>query len=549
MLIKPYYYQTEAVNSFFDYFEKKSGNPLIKMPTGTGKSLVLAFIIKRIFDYFPNQRIMMLTHVQELIEQNAEKMQLVWPTAPIGIHSAGLNSRDTLMPIIFGGIQSAAKTVKKANEENTHIPEHLRHFGWRDLIFIDEAHLVNPKEMGEYRYIISELTKINPYLKVVGLTATAYRLKQGLLTDDGLFTDICYDITGVEAFNRLIAQGYLSPLIAKPTKAQIDVSSVSVSDGEYNTVQLEKIFKDDKITFACCKETIEYGQDRKSWLVFCTGIDHVERATAIMQSFGIDAVAVHSKLPKATNSKNLAAFKNMEIRCILGMDKFTTGFDHPPIDLISFQRPTLSPAKHVQMSGRGTRPSVETGKVNCLGLDFAGNVKRLGPINDPVIPRKPGQKKGPSDLPIRICDFCGFYNHASARKCCNCEAEFTFKSKLFQTAGTLAFIKDEQPIIEFFNVQKVIYNLHEKKKDGVLVSPPSIKVSYICGLRMFSEWVCLEHKGLPAHSAKEWWRQRHLEEPPLTTYQALQRTSELRIPAKIKVHVNKPYPEILSYEY
>ena len=66
---------------------------------------------------------------------------------------------------------------------------------------------------------------------------------------------------------------------------------------------------------------------------------------------------------------------------------------------------------------------------------------------------------------------------------------------------------------------------------------------------MFSEWVCFEHNGFALHKAKDWWKQRHLSEPPLTTYEALQKTNELRIPTKIKVHTNLAYPEVLGYEY
>ena len=491
---------------------------------------------------------MMLTHVKELIEQNAEKLQLIWPTAPLGIHSAGLNSREVILPIVFGGVQSVVNVIKKESKSNDK-PPHLKHFGWRDLILIDEAHMISQKDASMYQFVISELKKINPYLKIIGFTATPYRTKQGLLTEDGLFTDICYDITGLQAFNRLIAEGYLCPLVAKPTNTNIDSSSVSILGGEYNQAQLEKIVDVDKTTYSAIKETIEFGVNRNSWLVFCTGINHVEHITSVLQSFGIDAVQVHSKLDKTTNDKHLKLFKNMEVRAIVSNRKITTGFDHPPIDLIADLMPTMSTGLHVQKWGRGTRPSRETGKINCLGLDFGKNIQRLGPINDPVIPRKPGQKSKNTDMPLRICDVCGFFNHISARNCCNCGAEFSFRSKLFKTASTLEIIKSDVPIIEFYNVQKVLYNLHEKKRDGVLISPPSIKVSYICGLKMFTEWVCLEHKGLPSHSAKEWWRQRHREEPPVTTYQALQRVSELRIPTQIKVHINKPYPEILGYEY
>ena len=179
------WYQDEAEFSIFDYFQRGgAGNPVVAMPTGTGKSVVIANFIRRIFGYWPNQRVMMLTHVKKLISQNAEKLLSVWPVAPMGIYSAGLNSRDMIMPIVFGGVQSVAPAIKKSLEANDGKPPHLKHFGWRDLLIIDEAHLLSPSEDTQYQYIIAELRKINPYLKVIGFTATPYRLKQGMITED-----------------------------------------------------------------------------------------------------------------------------------------------------------------------------------------------------------------------------------------------------------------------------------------------------------------------------------------------------------------------------
>lgn len=547
-LIVPRYYQEDAEFSIFDYFASgKKGNPIVAMPTGTGKSIVIANFIKKIFSIWPNQRLMMLTHVKELIEQNAKKLLEVWPTAPIGIYSAGLNSRDFVMPVIFGGVQSVAPTIKKASEFDTR-PFHLRHFGWRDLLIIDECHLLSEKEDSYYQFIISELKLINPNLKVIGFSATPYRMKTGLLTEGGLFNDICYDITGFEAFNRLIAEGFISPLYGKKTINEIDVSNVGITAGEFNQKQLEVESDKDEKVFNIVKEIMEIASDRKAWLIFATGIKNTEHVASVIQSYGIDVLPVHSKLPEKTNTERLNAFRAGELRGLVNGQKLTTGFDHPPIDFIGDLNPTLSPGKHVQKYGRGTRPSPETGKVNCLIGDFGGNIKRLGPINDPRIPNRAG--KGTGEMPVKICEVCGIYNHASARICVCCGTMFEIKSKLFETAAEVEPLRSDAPIVEYFDVRQVIYNLHEKKDaSGTLLKPPTIKVSYFCGLQMFNEWVCLEHPGLASKKARDWWRLRHNEEPPATTRWALQKVSELRTPKKIKVWINKKYPEILSTEF
>jgi DNA repair protein RadD len=518
------------------------------MPTGTGKSVVIANFIRKIFEYWPNQRIMMLTHVKKLISQNAEKLLSVWPVAPMGIYSAGLNSREMIVPIVFGGVQSVAPAIKKSLEAGDNKPPHLRHFGWRDLLIIDEAHLLSPSEDTQYQYIIAELKKINPNLKVIGFTATPYRLKQGMITeDDGIFTDICYDITGIEAFNRLIAEGYLSPLISRPTATKIDTSNLNLSNGDFNGKQAED--EAEKVIYEGLKETCELAYDRNHWLIFAAGVKNAEHIASMLNSFGIPAIASHSKLTEKENDIRMAAFEAGEYRALVGMNKYTTGYDFPAIDLIADFQPTMSPGIHVQKGGRGTRPSPDTGKENCLFLDFAGNVKRLGPINDPVKPRKPG-KGAPGDAPVRICENCGVYNHASARHCINCGTEFSFETKLFANSFGGDVLRSDAPIVDYFNVQKIIYNLHEKRDaNGVLTSPPSIKVSYFCGFQMFNEWLCLEHPGLAGKRARDWWRQRHYEDPPVTTYEALRRVSELRVPSRIRVWTNKKYPEILSAEW
>ena len=249
MIFENRWYQKGAENAFFDYYlEGNEGNQVLAMPGGTGKSWVIAMIVKRMFEGWPNTRVMMLTHVKELIEQNAEKLELLWPTAPMGIYSAGLNKRDKVLPIIYGGVQSVANEIERSLKSESGFLLDTNHFGYRDILFIDECHLVSPKDATKYQYVISELKKINPFLKVVGLTATHYRLDQGLLIeDDGIFTDISYDITDVNSYNRLLNEGFLSPLIAHNSSVKIDTSQFKINRGEYNQKEVESAFE--KIMF------------------------------------------------------------------------------------------------------------------------------------------------------------------------------------------------------------------------------------------------------------------------------------------------------------
>lgn len=538
-LIIPRWYQDAAIDSIFDYFKMKSGNPVIAMPTGTGKSIVIAEFIRRVMNQWPRQRFLVATHVKELIEQNAEKMQAVWPHAPYGIHSAGLGSRDHMQPIIFGGVASMYKQ-----------PELL---GWRDLLLIDECHLLNPKEGTMYLALIEGLRKINPNLKVIGLSATIYRMGQGYITDGSLFTDICYDLTTMDAFARLIAEGWLAPLIPKRTNVEIDTSNLHISsNGDYVQTELETAAE--KITYPALQEAMRYAHHRHSWLVFCSGVKHAVKTRELLQHFGVTATLVHSntkdhKMTDIERDDNLANFKAGNFRAITNNNVLTTGFDHPPIDLIIMLRATLSTSLWVQMLGRGTRPFggnvMFPPKQNCLVLDYAGNTRRLGPINDPVIPKRKGG--GGGDAPVKICDFCGTYNHISARFCIGCGEAFEIQAKITAEAGTDEVIRSELPIVEYFDVDRVFYYRQQSRKSAY----PYMQVVYFCKNTIipFKENIMLEHDGYSSKLAREWWRTRHPGDPPETIAEALTKVAELRVPHRIKVWVNKQYPQILGHEY
>lgn len=546
------WYQTEAEDAVFNYFEQgNKGNPVVALPTGTGKSVVIANLVRRAFTAFPNQRWMMLTHVKKLIEQNAEKLTSVWPNAPLGIYSSGLSKREAYAPIVFGGIQSVKKDPLS--------------FGHRDILLVDECHLIPPDGDGMYQDTIKVLKGINPHLKVIGFTATAYRQRQGMITDGGIFTDICYNLTDFQSFNRLVAEGFLAPLITKKTDVEIDLTNVGIQKGEYNSKQSEEAA--DRITLEALHEAMNWGHNRKCWLVFAAGVSNCGKIADMLNAFGISALAVHSKLPQAKDEqgkteadRRIDAFKRGEVQCLVNADMLTTGFDHPAIDMIVMLRPTMSPGLWVQMLGRGTRPFIEGGKYNCFVLDFAGNTRRLGPINDPKIPRKP--TGGGGDMPIKICEThrllngtngCGFYNHPVVRFCDNCKAEFNFESKLFRTAGTEEVMRGDDSVIEYFNVTKVLYGMHQKKNaEGNPIAPPSMKITYICGLKSFTEYIAFESTNSYAQrNAKDWWNSRDGTKLgcPITTYDALQRSQFLQRPTRIRVKTSDKYPTILGCEY
>lgn len=541
-------YQDAAVRSIFDYFiNGGTGNPIVALPTGTGKSVIIGEFIRQAFFQYPNTRVMKLTHVKELLEQNLDKLLQIWPTAPAGIFSAGLKQKDAHYPITFGGVASVAKAS-------------ISLFSKIDLLLIDECHLLSPNDKTMYQAIITRLKEVNPHLKMIGFTATPYRLGQGKLIEDGLFTDLCFDLTGLEAFNWFITEGYLCPLVPKRTTVELDISGVHTQSGEFKQNELQAAVDIDSVTYSACQEMIAYGLDRHCWLIFCSGIEHSVHVAAMLDSLGISAAHVHSKMASKERDRILADFKAGKFKALCNNGIVTTGFDHPAIDFIGMLRPTQSPGLFVQMLGRGTRPMYAPGfdlettegrlasivhsqKQNCLVMDFARNTKRLGPINDPVLPKRKG-KGGGGVAPVKVCEVCNNYNHASIRFCVHCGAEFPKQVKIMHSAGTEELLASSTPVVELFKVDRITYNLHQKEG-----RPDSIKVSYYCGLRLFKEYVCLEHGGFAAKKARDMWRERSQQDPPATTAEALLLVDSLRVPSQIRVWLKPKYDEILSYDY
>ena len=259
---------------------------------------------------------------------------------------------------------------------------------------------------------------------------------------------------------------------------------------------------------------------------------------------GVSAIAIHSKMKTGERDKAIADFKAGVIRCVVNDNIVSIGFDHPPIDLIADCNPTLSTGKWVQKVGRGMRPSIETGKENCLVLDFAGNTARLGPVNDPLIPRQRNASGKPGVPPIKICPSCGVYNHTSSRVCDNCGFEFPKYTKLEETATEAEIIRSDQPIMEWFNVTRVNY-----KRGRFRDKANHLHVNYICGIRSFDEYVFLENRGYSLHKAREWWRERIGDAyAPETVSEALAFVALLAVPKRILVWLNCKPPRITTVE-
>jgi DNA repair protein RadD len=516
-------YQQAAIAAIYKYYAEKSGNCCVVIPTAGGKSLVMAAFIEGVLKAWPDQRILIVTHVRELIAQNHAEMIGLWPEAPAGIYSAGLGKREAQARILFAGIQSIHR---RATE-----------IGHTDLVLIDEAHLIPGKSSTMYRRFLDALKAINPSLKVIGLTATPFRVDSGMLHEgkNALFTDIAFEAP----VRDLIDAGYLSPLVSKQPATRLDVSKVGTRAGDYIQRDLAAAVDTEAITRAAVTEIIAHGRDRKSWLAFCSGVEHARHVAEEFAHQGITCRTIFGDTPKEERDAIIAAFKRGEIRALASMGVLTTGFNAPAVDLIALLRPTKSAGLYVQMVGRGTR--LAPGKENCLVLDFAGNVRRHGPI-DLVRPKRPGEGGG-GDAPTKVCPECDSIIALSATECPDCGYVFPAREvKIAPTAATLPVLS---PKVQWLPVHGVSYSRHDK-----LGGLPSLKVTYSCGLKYYSEWVCIEHQGYARQKAAEWWRKRAPCCPvPLTVDQAIAEAARLARPSAISVRPSGRYVEVSGYRF
>lgn len=532
-------YQDDAVRLTIDFLFQKAKNPIIALPTGTGKSVVIAELIGRLAHLYQGARFLVLTHSKQLVRQNWDEFRGMYPYFDSGAFCAGLGKRQPERAIVFGTIG----TVKRSLDNDPH------EIGVRALLIIDECHMLSPEDETMYQQAITALKKLNPSLLVVGLTATAYRMKSGSLIDEGsIFNEISFDRTRPNDFIDFIEKGYLAPLRTKAMKTTFDLEGVKTVGGEFNLKDLEQAVDVDEVTKAACQEMILYGADREKWLVFASGVDHAEHIAGYLNCYGVPTGVVHSKLSEKVNDEQIRMFQEGEIKALVNMGKLTTGFNVKAIDLIGILRPTKSPGLHVQILGRGTRPA--PGKRDCLVLDFARNIERLGPINDPVVKDK--RKKGDTaGMPVKICPNCGSYLTIATTVCDDCGFVFPVSGpSIEEKASELEAIRGFDPVFEWKTVINVGYHQHFKRNDPLAPSTLCVRYTTTYG-ETFQEFVCLSHPAPARHGAVRWWRARSGDNGPVPEEipLALSLCEKLKTPKRINVQVNSKYKDIIDYEF
>ena len=515
MKLRPY--QEQAIQSIYDYFSAGKKAPLIVTPTGSGKSVILGEFIRSACMSYPETKILVVTHVKELVEQDFAKIKEIWPAAPAGVYSAGLKKKQ-FKPVTVASIQSCYS-------------KSFFH-GFFDLIIIDEAHLIPQKSSGMYRKLLDSSIESNAQTKLIGLTATPYRLDSGLLHegDGALFDGISYEAS----VSDLIEQGYLCRLTARHG-SDVNLDGVKILAGEFHHAQLAERMSAIDLVESHADTIVSRCKDRNAWLIFSVTVDHAAQISAALKRRGISADYVSGDMPSHERDEKIAGFKSGDLRALVNCSILTTGFDHPATDAVIMLRPTMSPGLYVQMVGRGLR--LHPGKSDCLVLDFGGNVRRHGFIDRIEPPRK--GRKGTGEAPVKKCPKCSLIVAAMTKTCPECFFQFPLPPKESESTHHVGAILSTEIKPEWLKVDRAIYSKH-KSKSGV----DTLRVDYYAGLQRISEWVCLEHSGYARTKAEKWWRERSSSQTPSRIDDAIRQSEELLVPQEIEVSFAGKYPEI-----
>jgi len=539
MELRPY--QREAVDAVYRYLRERDGNPVIVLPTAAGKTPLLATICDDAITKW-NGRVLVLAHVRELLEQTRGHLAEMASHLRVGIYSAGLRRRDTDHAVIVAGIQSAYRRACDLG------PFHL--------VLIDEAHMIPPEGDGMYRQFLADAKVINPNIRVIGLTATPFRMTSGpICTPDGYLNAICYEI-GVK---ELIRDGYLCPLRTKAGHDKADFENLHVRGGEFIPVEVEAAMDTDALVRSACAEIVEYTKDRHSVLIFASGVQHGRHIQQILQDVhGVECGFVCGATPDTERDELLARFRGNgqaalfggkgPLKCLCNVNVLTTGFDAPNIDCVALLRPTNSPGLYYQCCGRGFR--LHPSKKDCLILDYGGNVLRHGPVD--AIRVQEQDKRGEGEAPAKECPNCHELVVAGYQTCPECGYEFPppERQRHEPKASTESVLSGEVTVLDY-EVQAVTYAVHVKK-DAPPDHPRTMRVDYQVGFQLwFSEWVCIEHTGWPRQRAESWWRERCHEACPATADAAVEiaRSGALAPTLSIKVRQvsGEKFPRIIGY--
>ena len=547
-MLEPRWYQTEANASVWQYLRSHpTGNPVVVLPTGSGKSLVIAMMIQQAIVF--GGRVVVLAHRKELLQQNADEIRQLIPGCDVGTYSAGLNKQDVHNQVVVAGIQSV---FRKAAD-----------LGRRHLILVDECHLISDLEESMYGQFLGEM-QLQKGLRIAGLTATPFRTGSGPICGrKKMFQDIVFEAKT----SQLITEGYLCPITNKVADNAVNTDRVGIRGGEFIESEMQAAFAQDKgVVVLACNEIYEKCRDRHSILIFASGVSHAEDvATILEQMTGERVGVVTGGTMDIERGALLADFKNQKLRWLVNCDVLTTGFNARCIDAIAVLRATLSPGLFCQMIGRGLRTH-ESKLEGCRILDFGGNIARHGSIDDDNYGYSDAGKQGTKRHQDtagngrgKRCPNCELDVAANSRTCPECDFEFAVRHDA--TADNESQLTGK-PEPEEWIVAETFWKRHDKKPTAENPEPkPTVRVDYVVrkadepngnlASKTISEWICPEHSKFARLQFIRWWNARSTMDAPDTVEDSLFLLSvgACRHPVRITTVKEGKYTPIKSCDF
>ncbi|MGX9463499.1 DEAD/DEAH box helicase family protein [Shewanella sp. A14] len=392
MIIKLRDYQQQAVDAAVKHFKQSQLSAVLVLPTGAGKSIVIAELAR-----IANGNVLVLTHVKELVAQNAEKISLL--TQEANIYSAGLKQKKANGKTVIASVQSASRSLTQFDQPFS-------------LVIIDECHRVSHESTSQYQQLLTHLHNQNPNIKLLGLTATPYRLGSGWIyrhhyhgkvgnTDKPVFEKCIFELP----MRPLIKKGYLTqPTIFDGFSAQYDFTSLAPTEtNEYPQAEVDNLLHHQgRATTAIIKQIKQLAQHRQGVLIFAATVRHANEIMTLMDD---NAALITAQTSHTERDEIIANFKTKQLKFIINVAVLTTGFDAPHVDLIAILRPTASVSLFQQMIGRGLR--LADNKIDCLVIDYAANGYDL--FYPEVGQAKPNSKSVPVQVHCPVCQFANTF--------------------------------------------------------------------------------------------------------------------------------------------
>lgn len=355
-------YQRTAVEATLRHFRGSDAPACVVLPTGAGKSLIIAELAR-----LARRRVLVLAHVKELCEQNYEKFTRTGSRA--GVFVAGLGRKESGHAVTFASVQSVHRNLDQFGDPVS-------------LLIVDECHRLSDADDSQFQQVLRHLQARSPRLKVLGLTATPYRLGYGWIyryhhagkvrsTDNGQpppFERCVYEVT----LSELIRRGFLTPprLIDAPV-ALYDFSSLATDKFGHAPEQAlnQLLVRSARVTEAIVSQVRELMETRRGAMLFAATVQHAQEIASYLPAAQTGLVL--GDIPSGERDAVIADFKAQKLKYLVNVSVLTTGFDAPHVDVIAILRRTESVSLFQQIAGRGLR--LYPGKTDCLIIDYAGS--------------------------------------------------------------------------------------------------------------------------------------------------------------------------------